>query len=228
MSWRVAAELVRRHPARLRVIETHPGGGQYDCLTIIDREANDGGCITLNRVGGVHVLRRFDDPRVVQPYDRYHDFWGAYLEASPRKVLRALERRAGLPDVSSVPATTPSTLSIRFAAACVAPTAFGIRRWEWRNGFEDTSGWVGGPREELFTAFPIIAARRAIRDDDDPLAPEHRFWFLLRDDEPITAMEATGTAWTREGRRVALIEAYRSAGRRLLPVVDEVLGAEAE
>ena len=39
-SWRLTAELVRRYPDRFSVIETHPGGGQYDCITLID-EDND-------------------------------------------------------------------------------------------------------------------------------------------------------------------------------------------
>lgn len=30
-SWRLTAELVRRYPNRFSVIETHPGGGQYNC-----------------------------------------------------------------------------------------------------------------------------------------------------------------------------------------------------
>ncbi len=33
-AWWVAAELIRRHPDRLTVIETHHGGGIYDCLSI--------------------------------------------------------------------------------------------------------------------------------------------------------------------------------------------------
>ncbi len=32
-SWRIVSELIRRHPEKFTVIETHPGGGQYDCLS---------------------------------------------------------------------------------------------------------------------------------------------------------------------------------------------------
>ena len=34
LSWRLTAELVRRHPGQLRVIEAHGGGGQYDELRL--------------------------------------------------------------------------------------------------------------------------------------------------------------------------------------------------
>ncbi|MBE8146482.1 hypothetical protein IOD13_09295 [Brevibacterium casei] len=33
-SWWVASEFLRRHP-EFDLFETHPGGGQYDCLTIL-------------------------------------------------------------------------------------------------------------------------------------------------------------------------------------------------
>ena len=33
-SWRIVSELYRRHPGKFKIIETHPGGGQYDCLSL--------------------------------------------------------------------------------------------------------------------------------------------------------------------------------------------------
>jgi hypothetical protein len=32
-SWQLTAELVSRYPDRFMVIETHPAGGMYDCIT---------------------------------------------------------------------------------------------------------------------------------------------------------------------------------------------------
>ena len=37
LAWWIAAEMIRRHPDEVRVIENHPGGGQYDCLTLCRR-----------------------------------------------------------------------------------------------------------------------------------------------------------------------------------------------
>ncbi len=37
-SWRIVSELIRRHPEKFTVIETHPGGVQYDCLTLYDEQ----------------------------------------------------------------------------------------------------------------------------------------------------------------------------------------------
>lgn len=225
VSWRVAAELIRRHPSRLRAIETHPGGGQYDCLTVVDRRGWELGHIDLNRIGTAHIRRRFDRPDA-DGYHRYHGFWGAYLASHPHKVLGALERHAGLPDVPKLPSSTPTSLSFRVAAACVAPVALGVRRWEWRNGFLDTSGWTSEPREALFAAFPDADARRVVRLREDPLPPECRFWFLLRDEEPILALETTGRLWRHTGETLDLMSAYRHAGRRLAPIVNDLIGPE--
>jgi hypothetical protein len=40
LAWWLAAELIRRHPADLREIETHPGGGQYDCISLYRRNSD--------------------------------------------------------------------------------------------------------------------------------------------------------------------------------------------
>lgn len=82
-SWRLASELVRRHPDRLRILRTHPGGGQYDCLTVTTRAA-DGGVIQLNRLGTIQVHERFGSTEAPpsEPVE-----WDTYLRADPREFL---------------------------------------------------------------------------------------------------------------------------------------------
>lgn len=231
LSWHIAAELARRHPSRLRVVELHPGGGQYDCLAIIDRADPDGGAVHLNRAGGVHVLRRFDetDP-VADPYRRLGDFWGRALQAlDPKDSLVELERGSGLTTVTQLPPSTSQSLSYRVAAASIAPTTLGRRRWEWRSGFLDSSGGGGSaPREDMFRAFPSLASRRTVRVRDDPLAPEYRFWFLCRNEDPIAAIEDVGRGWNRAGEEIDLMRLYSGSGRRLAPLVKHLLGDDGE
>ena len=52
-SWDIAARLSAAGPPDLRVFQTHPGGGQYDCLTL----ASPAFHIDINRRGSIHVHR---------------------------------------------------------------------------------------------------------------------------------------------------------------------------
>src|SRR5688572_26362687 len=47
--WRLMAELARRNPDRW-LVETHPGGGQYDCLEFVP-----GSGPIVNLAGSIHV-----------------------------------------------------------------------------------------------------------------------------------------------------------------------------
>ncbi|MFC7532489.1 hypothetical protein [Actinoplanes sp. GCM10030250] len=53
-SWWLATRLVRRHPD-LTVIETHPGGGQYDRLSLVRGQEN---LININRAGSIRLRVR--------------------------------------------------------------------------------------------------------------------------------------------------------------------------
>lgn len=59
LSWRLVSETVRRAPNRLRIYELHPGGGQYDCLSL---NTIDGiGIADLNRAGMFHAQNQLRD-----------------------------------------------------------------------------------------------------------------------------------------------------------------------
>lgn len=130
-SWRLAAELLRRSPARLRLIETHPGGGQYDCLTLLDRaHLGDGeavGSLYLNRVGRAHVFSRFDGTPLDLPANDggpiSFEVWPALMAAEdPRDVVRDVAARAGLPPLRSLARVG----SVRVALASASSNENGI------------------------------------------------------------------------------------------------------
>src|SRR3954452_23260694 len=92
-SWRLASELIRRHPEVLRLIRTHPGGGQSDCLWIMP-VSGERGDVRLNREGTIQILERFDG----RPAESWGPVeWDEYLRADPRSFLGEMEIAAGLP-----------------------------------------------------------------------------------------------------------------------------------
>jgi hypothetical protein len=79
-SWRLASELLRRHPDTTRLIRAHPRGGQSDCLWVLPT-AGKTGDLRLNRHGTIQVLERFDG----RPAGEWRPTeWDEYLRADPR------------------------------------------------------------------------------------------------------------------------------------------------
>lgn len=219
-SWRLASEMVRRHPTVLRLIRGHPGGGQSDCLWLLPL-AGDHGDVRLNRAGTIQVLERFDG----RPADGWPPTdWNEYLFAEPRGFLDRLEREAGLPTPSQVPGSTPRTLTYRVLAA-VAATAFkSVHPIEIQQGFIDSSGYDAGSNPNL-DGFPIDPERLRAQPDDFYGESRYRFWIVVRDDVPVLAVDqADGFAWTaHDPTPIHIMDLYKGSRRHLLTTTLEVL-----
>ena len=61
LAWWIAAEMIRRHPADIRVIENHPGGGAYDCVSLYRRDT-DQPIVLMNLEGHITHQPWFDNP----------------------------------------------------------------------------------------------------------------------------------------------------------------------
>lgn len=213
-SWRLASELSRRHPSTTRLIRAQPGGGLSDCLWLLPSTGGQGD-IRLNRNGTIQVLSRFDGRDPQWPPTE----WDVYLRGDPREFLYRLEAEAGLPAPTTVPATTPRTLTLRILAAIATTGVKSVQSIEIVPGMIDTSGYGGGPSREAFAAFPAIPAEALARQEDDfHDQPAYRFWFVLREGEYVLAFEQTaGMAWTRHHANAwSLMELYVESRRHLL------------
>jgi hypothetical protein len=220
-SWRLASELVRRHPTTLRLIRAHPGGGMSDCLWLLplDGEVGD---VRLNREGTIQVLERFDGRESTwEPTT-----WDEYLRADPRDFLHRLEISAGLPTPSSVPASTPRSLTLRVLAAIASTAVKSVHPIEIQPGMIDTSGYGGGVNRAAFDVFTGIPDELlAARPDDFYGHAGYRFWFVSRDAVPILAFEQReGLVWTSHHETPAdLMGLYKESRRHLLTVVLKLL-----
>jgi hypothetical protein len=212
---------VRRHPSTTRILHTQPGGGQYDCLTIVSA-TGDEGHIDLNRNGRIHLVQRFDG----RPGNESEPIeWDDYLLADPRTFVDDLERAIGLPTPPHVPPSTSRTLTYRVLAA-LAVTAFkSVHPIEIQPGYWDTSGWSGGPNDALdsFPAIPDVL-RRPDRDDPHGGAGK-RFWAVLRDGVPILALEEDeGMAWApHHDESFDLMDYFEHSRHNVLAVTVELL-----
>lgn len=200
ISWRLASELCRRHPKTTRILITHPGGGQYNCLTIINSQGGIG-VIQLNRSGTIQVHQKFDTDR---PSDWRVTEWSEYLASDPLEFLERLENSSGLNPPRDVPASIPRTLTYRVLAALTATAIMTVRPLEVKSGFIDTSDGGGGPNGalKLFDAIPEKLLR--LRPTDLYGEPGYRFWILTRAGVPILVIEEeTATGWVQH-RKTAI------------------------
>jgi hypothetical protein len=214
-SWWIASELVRRHP-HLRIVETHPGGGQYDCLTLIDRsEGAVRAVVDLNRVGRMHV----PGTDGAEPLD-----WAAALAANGgHDVVRALEAACGLPTPRTAPPSGPAVLCYRIIARVLTSLVDQRHAWDVRNGEIDSSGG-SGRRPELDEFPSVVESMRHVRPDDLFGEPAYRFWLLMRDADAVAVLDVDGAVHFRDRSPSPLLPVYRASGRSLTSTVGQVLG----
>lgn len=225
LAWQVGAELVRRHPDNLRLIETFPH--QYGpALTVWQMEAGSSGLPVLLMTLGewTHITPLGTN------WDAGRFNWLDVLLADNRRayVVAQLESVLGLSAPVATPATTEASIGPRVLAAFLARTALTPHRWAVAGGvFVDDDGQ--GTHEELFQAMPLVANDTTKhRPAEHPLAlAESRYWFIgpVKDGSlsvPVVAMDMfAGRAWRGESE-VDLLALYRRRGDKLDPVVNDV------
>jgi hypothetical protein len=217
-SWRVVSELHRRYPTKFTVIETHPCSGQYDCLSLFDAEQRH--IADFNRKGRLHVFNTFDQS---QPPESF-DIWSEILSINDvKETLDKISTMLRLSIPPKLPPSTPTTLAYRFIAEFLTHSAFGIHRWECRNGVFDTSGYGSGVAS-AFEHFAKAQMRLRIKLPNDVLGePAYRFWFIYKNKTPVLCFETNGTVWNRNGTEFKLADLY-SNKHLIWDVVMEIAG----
>lgn len=208
-SWRIVCELFRRFPGKFQVIETHPGGGMYDCLSIF---CNSRHVADFNRAGSFHV---FDSKGGQPPID----IWRSLVEENIQDVLDQVCRSLSLQSPTKLPPSTPEVIVYRFIAAFLGHSAFGKVNWECRNGYFDTSGMEECSINPAFNSFPEAKERSRITLANDLLnIPAYRFWFIKKNGKPLICLETSGAAWNNEGQSFDLSALYKKE-KRIWPLV---------
>lgn len=216
-SWKVAAELVRRHPEQFVVIETHPGGGQYDCLSIYERQTDE----------GRERFRRFADLNRGPRGHITSQGWGVdterlnwldvlFSEHLRDEVIIPLERADDLASPRETPLTTSSTVGVRLIAELLAMRVVSRDRLTALNGVIDGS-YGAGIRNELFSSFPSISSHLPESEVFNlETSPAYRYWFvasLKSNEKPPHALLAidtwNGLLWFRNESSSNVLDLYR-------------------
>ena len=214
LSWRLVTELWRRYPDRFVLIETHPGGGQYDCLSLMESDDGFHSNLDVNRGGGSVHLHRGPTPR------SWPDWTGRML-TDPLRFLDEIGDAIGIAVPKSLPRSTPTTISFRYICEFLTHAVGRLERWECRNGFCDTSGYGGGKREEWFNRFPGIEGEPPPKEwAGEELDGAYRYWFLLKEAEPAICLDTDGRLYKLDGSVLDLTVIYTKY-KRVWPVIAE-------
>ena len=228
-SWRLAAELIRRHPDDLYAVELHPMTGQYDCLTIRQRKggalADDVSLYNLNRNLRSHVTPK---SWFAARGERFN--WLDVVLATDlrREIVAPLERVEGLSVPAETPQTTKASIGVRVVAEALSMKA-GSRPMHALNGVLDSSGMGGsGVRAELFAAFDDLAQELVGVPDDLRNHPAYGYWFVVTGEQhgskPILAIDTwRGYVWRHGLRKARLMRLYDECNRDIHLLVARLL-----
>ena len=210
-------EIARRSPEDLRLLESHPGYGLFDCLGLMDGAGHP--LISLTRSGTLSLYATLEGETLAV---QETDFFSRFIEdgAMSREVQR-LCAALRIPSYKRLPSTTPAILAYRYLTALLEQAAMASRPWECRNGYHDSEGLGAGDRSD-FALFPL--AKKRLRGMSWPTRVgrqrSHGFWFLFVDGEPRLCVSEDGKLWDRDCNEADLVPAYAQR-RRIWPLVTE-------
>ncbi len=215
-SWRIISELQNLYPDRFFVIETHPGGGLYDCLSIHESATEE--CVAhLNRAGSFMTTNGRHLGKV----------WKDMMNSSdPAPIVEAMRVRMGWRRIHDTPPPTPFSVIYDFIATFLMHATFGACRWECRNGFHDTTGYGSGVRSD-FLHFPEVQ-HRLLKQGDHGMngQPAYGYWFVRRNGDPRMCIDQDGTVWIRgTDASTRVWDMYQDRGEHMWSTVISIAGS---
>lgn len=203
IAWNTAREIIGHPPSLdLRIDETHPGGGQYDCLTVVAWPSLDTVC-SFNLAG---ESLEVGTPRAATAAPLRHDgFPTTYVEqglGEDRSALpRVICRMAGL-DFSPTPRpSNPTDLTLSVVGTLLDRVALGPRDIDLRCGWHDDV--YGADTRPWARSLPACAALAADVDWRAKMGAACRYWSLQREGDsnaPRVIVDVASSRWWADGQ----------------------------
>jgi hypothetical protein len=218
VAWRVAVDLVRHYPSHhLRIIETHPCGGMYDCVSLVSMQAQQiQGLASFNLAGTGLLLTPWGPQRRGPAWaDALDDLVWRYpphgLGDHAGEFAEAIAARCGLQQREPQPAKSTANLSLAVLREIVLRHAFASRPVFARNAWFDTSGEGGAVVRGWAQALPGIAGGDWVQE----MATATRYWSLDRQSDahaPAVIVDVATGHWWRHGVQQSGLRTRFAAG----------------
>lgn len=201
LTWALAAQLVRRHPETLWAVNTHPLDGFYNCLAICDTKAEGRTIVAqMNRRGTSLAL----------PDGVLWHWTRGWETDDPRTWVLKVEQQLGLhPPTGGLPASSPSSLVVRWISQFMSMQLGARDRWSTAGGL---------PESDLLSSFRGLDG--GLSQDD------WRYWTLTSGAQGKPAAQIVlsieGILYARDQDPIHLVDRHSSGGSIAMLVLDTV------
>lgn len=207
LAWLLCSEMVRHRP-EARIYFWHPGGGQYDMLSVFLPESGfDKRPLDFNMAGSIHYPIRGEDHLLP---------WREFFQAGPMKILQQIEASTSWRQTEKTPPSTPSVLAYRVIAGMLRITTQTKDRVRVNMVFHDSSGSDSSDSVHLAPGFEhALEHARAQGDSGVPYEPFSRLWSISNKNRLLAYVHDSGHVFLPGGRVVDLASQYRVHGSNI-------------
>lgn len=209
--WELIYQIMRRYQVKydLRVWETHPCDGQYDCLSLYSKKKNK-----LIKVfdfnlqaNSLHIWKN-------DAYSNRLDIVNEYIASdNPKNLLDRLSLLAGLDPISELPISNAPTLACGFIASYFKLYIFSLNKLKAFMAYCDSSCCYGsGLRKDKIKKFPILENYLL---DEDNIEHLYKYYFIenISSNEIIFLIDMSGKIIFKDGQILMLNDIYNNSNR---------------
>ena len=199
-AWHLCSEFVRHRP-EARIYFWHPGGGQYDMLSVFipTRDGWNNRLFDLNMRGSIRYY--VDSREIIIP-------WKDFFRDGPQQTIETIERATGWRQTTETPLSTPAVLAYRVVSTLVRMTAQTKDRVTIDMAFHDSSGYSAGIAK-VKPGFEHAAVHTESQPDEEgPFDKYSRLWVLFSQERVICYVHDSGHVFLHGGITLDLTKLY--------------------
>lgn len=210
ISWELIYQLMRRYHATydFRIWETHPGGGQYDCLSIYSPSRIHHFDFNL-QAQSLHIWAN-------SKYIERLDIISEYLHCNnPKELVEQISSLAQLKSIAKLPQADGSVIACGVIATLFKLYIFSLFKLKMFMGYCDSSGYDNGIRRDKFLQFPSYKKLLGnIKDDNDSFSL-YKFFFLenISINKILCIFDMSGRLVLPSGEEILLEDMYNIYNR---------------
>jgi hypothetical protein len=217
VAWQLCAEMVRHRP-EARIYFWHPGGGQYDMLSVCipTPEGWNNRPLDLNMRGSIRYY--VNQKENIIP-------WKEFFIEGPQKTVETIERATSWRQVPETPISTPTVLAYRVIAALVKMTSQTKDRVTVDMAFHDSSGFDSGVSQVAGSFEHADRHTQAQPDDGGQFDRYSRLWALYSQDKVVAYVHDTGHVFLPNDITLDLEKLYEKHRRNINLLVAKELSS---